>query len=164
MNWEQLGWSAAFPGRGYGNKVDVVVGDTDPSSYAILYFQRGRSVSVKLYGAWVLGGVVADEGWGQQRGGNPCWALGVPDGALSTPTQGWALPLGPGLQTETFVPRQRWGEQGTSGFSELKDPLAPWRGHGGLRGRDRLGLRPLTASPSPRRTNQPGQRRRGGHV
>ncbi|CAM9682017.1 unnamed protein product [Bubo scandiacus] len=37
-------------GRGYGSKVDVVVGETDHSSYAILYYQKGRSVSVKLYG------------------------------------------------------------------------------------------------------------------
>ncbi|NXS63013.1 CO8G protein, partial [Brachypteracias leptosomus] len=37
-------------GRGHGSRVDVVVGDTDYSSYAILYYQKGRSVSVKLYG------------------------------------------------------------------------------------------------------------------
>ncbi|XP_074747312.1 complement component C8 gamma chain isoform X2 [Strix uralensis] len=37
-------------GRGYGSKVDVVVGETDHSSYAILYYQKGRSISVKLYG------------------------------------------------------------------------------------------------------------------
>ncbi|NXA40475.1 CO8G protein, partial [Eudromia elegans] len=37
-------------GRGYRSKVDVVVGETDYSTYAILYFQRGRSISVKLYG------------------------------------------------------------------------------------------------------------------
>ncbi|XP_025962005.2 complement component C8 gamma chain [Dromaius novaehollandiae] len=37
-------------GRGYSSKVDVVVGQTDYSSYAILYYQRGRSISVKLYG------------------------------------------------------------------------------------------------------------------
>ncbi|NWI09282.1 CO8G protein, partial [Crypturellus soui] len=37
-------------GRGYGSKVDVVVGETDYSSYAILYYQKGRSISVKLYG------------------------------------------------------------------------------------------------------------------
>uniref|UniRef100_A0A672U9D9 Complement C8 gamma chain n=1 Tax=Strigops habroptila TaxID=2489341 RepID=A0A672U9D9_STRHB len=36
--------------RGHGSKVDVVVGETDHSSYAILYFQKGRSISVKLYG------------------------------------------------------------------------------------------------------------------
>uniref|UniRef100_A0A663NF65 Complement C8 gamma chain n=1 Tax=Athene cunicularia TaxID=194338 RepID=A0A663NF65_ATHCN len=40
----------SFPGRGYGRKVDVVVGETDHSSYAILYYQKGRSISVKLYG------------------------------------------------------------------------------------------------------------------
>ncbi|KAM6110316.1 LOW QUALITY PROTEIN: complement component C8 gamma chain [Pterocles gutturalis] len=37
-------------GRGYGSKVDMVVGETDHTSYAILYFQKGRSISVKLYG------------------------------------------------------------------------------------------------------------------
>ncbi|NXE11812.1 CO8G protein, partial [Lophotis ruficrista] len=37
-------------GRGYGSKVDVVVGETDHSSYAILYYQKGWSISVKLYG------------------------------------------------------------------------------------------------------------------
>ncbi|XP_061209007.1 complement component C8 gamma chain [Neopsephotus bourkii] len=37
-------------GRGHGSKVDVVVGETDHSSYAILYYQKGRSISVKLYG------------------------------------------------------------------------------------------------------------------
>ncbi|XP_054076141.1 complement component C8 gamma chain [Rissa tridactyla] len=37
-------------GRGYGSKVDVVVGETDYSTYAILYYQKGRSISVKLYG------------------------------------------------------------------------------------------------------------------
>ncbi|NXW48747.1 CO8G protein, partial [Nyctiprogne leucopyga] len=37
-------------GRGYGSRVDVVVGETDPSSFAILYYQKGRSISVKLYG------------------------------------------------------------------------------------------------------------------
>ncbi|NXP75790.1 CO8G protein, partial [Ramphastos sulfuratus] len=37
-------------GRGYGSKVDMVVGETDHSSYAILYYQKGRSISIKLYG------------------------------------------------------------------------------------------------------------------
>ncbi|NXX84598.1 CO8G protein, partial [Urocolius indicus] len=37
-------------GRGYGGTVDVLVGETDPSSYAILYYQQGHSISVKLYG------------------------------------------------------------------------------------------------------------------
>ncbi|KFQ78767.1 Complement component C8 gamma chain, partial [Phaethon lepturus] len=37
-------------GRGYGSKVDVLVGETDHSSYAILYYQKGQSISVKLYG------------------------------------------------------------------------------------------------------------------
>ncbi|XP_054249323.1 complement component C8 gamma chain [Indicator indicator] len=37
-------------GSGYGSKVDVVLGETDHSSYAILYYQKGHSISVKLYG------------------------------------------------------------------------------------------------------------------
>ncbi|KGL97464.1 Complement component C8 gamma chain, partial [Charadrius vociferus] len=37
-------------GRGYGSKVDVVVGETDHSTYAILYYQKGQNISVKLYG------------------------------------------------------------------------------------------------------------------
>ncbi|NXP04921.1 CO8G protein, partial [Thinocorus orbignyianus] len=37
-------------GRGYGSRVEMVVGETDHSTYAILYYQRGRSISVKLYG------------------------------------------------------------------------------------------------------------------
>ncbi|KFW70620.1 Complement component C8 gamma chain, partial [Pygoscelis adeliae] len=32
-------------GRGYGGKVGVVVGETDHSSYAILYYQKGQSIS-----------------------------------------------------------------------------------------------------------------------
>ncbi|NXG02158.1 CO8G protein, partial [Sakesphorus luctuosus] len=37
-------------GHGHGSKVDVVVGEADPSTFAIIYYQKGRSVSVKLYG------------------------------------------------------------------------------------------------------------------
>ncbi|XP_010219045.1 PREDICTED: complement component C8 gamma chain [Tinamus guttatus] len=37
-------------GRGYSSKVDVVVGETDYNTFAILYYQKGRSISVKLYG------------------------------------------------------------------------------------------------------------------
>uniref|UniRef100_A0A8D0KZX6 Complement C8 gamma chain n=1 Tax=Strix occidentalis caurina TaxID=311401 RepID=A0A8D0KZX6_STROC len=37
-------------GEGDWAGVDVVVGETDHSSYAILYYQKGRSISVKLYG------------------------------------------------------------------------------------------------------------------
>ncbi|NWI06204.1 CO8G protein, partial [Tichodroma muraria] len=32
------------------SKVDVVVGEADPSSFVILYYQKGHSISVKLYG------------------------------------------------------------------------------------------------------------------
>ncbi|NWI58370.1 CO8G protein, partial [Calyptomena viridis] len=37
-------------GRGYSSKVDVVVGEADPTVFAILYYQKGQSISVKLYG------------------------------------------------------------------------------------------------------------------
>ncbi|NWX15568.1 CO8G protein, partial [Aegotheles bennettii] len=58
MCWEirQRLAPAAAPGRfllkghAYNGKVDVVVAETDHSSYAILCYQRGRSISVKLYG------------------------------------------------------------------------------------------------------------------
>lgn len=49
------GLSRTSPGRGYGSKVDVVVAETDHSSYAILYYQKGRSISVKLYGELASG-------------------------------------------------------------------------------------------------------------
>ncbi|XP_026517906.2 complement component C8 gamma chain-like, partial [Terrapene carolina triunguis] len=35
---------------GRGSNVDVVVGETDYSSYAILYYQKLRKISIKLYG------------------------------------------------------------------------------------------------------------------
>ncbi|NXQ27285.1 CO8G protein, partial [Alaudala cheleensis] len=37
-------------GEGDCSKVDVVLGEADPSSFVILYFQKGHSISVKLYG------------------------------------------------------------------------------------------------------------------
>ncbi|KAK6494809.1 complement component C8 gamma chain-like [Huso huso] len=37
-------------GRGSGNDVDIVVGETDYQSYAILYYQQRRKITVKLYG------------------------------------------------------------------------------------------------------------------
>ncbi|NXH28673.1 CO8G protein, partial [Myiagra hebetior] len=58
MCWEikQLYLPTQAPGRfvlkGHrkSSKVDVVVGEADPSSFIILYYQTGRSISVKLYG------------------------------------------------------------------------------------------------------------------
>ncbi|XP_078498212.1 complement component C8 gamma chain [Lissotriton helveticus] len=35
--------------RGYKSNVDVVVGETDYSTYAVLYFQKQRTITVKLY-------------------------------------------------------------------------------------------------------------------
>ncbi|XP_075435219.1 complement component C8 gamma chain isoform X1 [Ascaphus truei] len=35
--------------RGYKGQLDVVVGETDHQSYAILYYQRQRKITVKLY-------------------------------------------------------------------------------------------------------------------
>ncbi|NXD02070.1 CO8G protein, partial [Certhia familiaris] len=37
-------------GEGDCSKVDVVVGEAHPSSFVILYYQKGHSISVKLYG------------------------------------------------------------------------------------------------------------------
>ncbi|NXR60298.1 CO8G protein, partial [Rhadina sibilatrix] len=37
-------------GHRKSSKVDVVVGEVDPSSFLILYYQKGRNISVKLYG------------------------------------------------------------------------------------------------------------------
>ncbi|NXK68815.1 CO8G protein, partial [Sylvietta virens] len=37
-------------GEGDCSKVDVVVGEADPSSFVILYYRKGRNISVKLYG------------------------------------------------------------------------------------------------------------------
>ncbi|XP_056361408.1 complement component C8 gamma chain [Oenanthe melanoleuca] len=37
-------------GQRKSSKVDVVVGEADASSFVILYYQKGRSISVKLYG------------------------------------------------------------------------------------------------------------------
>ncbi|NXK32266.1 CO8G protein, partial [Piprites chloris] len=61
MCWEirQRYLPAQAPGRfllkghGHSSKVDVVVGEMDPSSFVILYYQKGRSISVKLYGRTV---------------------------------------------------------------------------------------------------------------
>ncbi|CAM4570515.1 complement component C8 gamma chain isoform X1 [Lepidochelys kempii] len=36
--------------KGRGSNVDVVVGETDYNSYAILYYQKLRKISIKLYG------------------------------------------------------------------------------------------------------------------
>ncbi|KFO58565.1 Complement component C8 gamma chain, partial [Corvus brachyrhynchos] len=56
MCWEirQHYLPAQAPGRFLrrrkSSKVDVVVGEADPSSFTILYYQKGHSISVKLYG------------------------------------------------------------------------------------------------------------------
>ncbi|KAI1232000.1 hypothetical protein IHE44_0007044 [Lamprotornis superbus] len=63
MCWEirQHYLPAQAPGRfllkGHrkSSKVDVVVGEADASSFVILYYQKGRSISVKLYGRLGLG-------------------------------------------------------------------------------------------------------------
>ncbi|XP_009070918.1 PREDICTED: complement component C8 gamma chain, partial [Acanthisitta chloris] len=41
---------ATAPRHHSRSKVEMVVGEMDPSSYAILYYQKDRSISVKLYG------------------------------------------------------------------------------------------------------------------
>lgn len=62
-----------------------MVGETDHSSYAILYYQKGRSISVKLYGGSVLRGLWQMKDRGGRGVGNPCWAQGMPTGALEDP-------------------------------------------------------------------------------
>ncbi|KFQ06647.1 Complement component C8 gamma chain, partial [Leptosomus discolor] len=61
MCWEirQRYLPARAPGRFL---LKVVVAETDHSSYAILYYQKGQSISVKLYGrtSWVSD-VIADK-------------------------------------------------------------------------------------------------------
>uniref|UniRef100_A0A8V1A8R6 Complement C8 gamma chain n=1 Tax=Gallus gallus TaxID=9031 RepID=A0A8V1A8R6_CHICK len=37
-------------GRGYNSKMEVVVGEADPRSYAIIYYQDSQGLSAKLYG------------------------------------------------------------------------------------------------------------------
>lgn len=60
--------------------MDVVVGETDHSSYAILYYQKGRSISLKLYGGSVLGGL-----WRMKdRGGR---GVGTHDGLRGCPSE-----------------------------------------------------------------------------
>lgn len=54
-------WATPAPmsaiGRGYNSKMEVVVGEADPRSYAIIYYQDSQGLSVKLYGglAWGSG-------------------------------------------------------------------------------------------------------------
>ncbi|XP_026581293.1 complement component C8 gamma chain isoform X2 [Pseudonaja textilis] len=53
-NIKQNYFAGKAPGRfllkGRAAPVDVVVGETDYSSHAILYFQKNRKISAKLYG------------------------------------------------------------------------------------------------------------------
>ncbi|XP_032088427.1 complement component C8 gamma chain [Thamnophis elegans] len=53
-NIKQSYFARQTPGRfllkGRGAPVDVVVRETDYSSYAVLYFQKNRKISAKLYG------------------------------------------------------------------------------------------------------------------
>ncbi|NXP62169.1 CO8G protein, partial [Chloropsis cyanopogon] len=49
-------------GEGDCSKVDVVLGEADPSSFIILYYQKGHSISVKLYGRTsLLGDAIVDK-------------------------------------------------------------------------------------------------------
>lgn len=63
-NWTIL---SSFPGHRKSSKVDVVVGEADASSFVILYYQKGRSISVKLFGRLGLGASRQVKG----RGGKP---------------------------------------------------------------------------------------------
>uniref|UniRef100_A0A8C8RHR7 Complement C8 gamma chain n=1 Tax=Pelusios castaneus TaxID=367368 RepID=A0A8C8RHR7_9SAUR len=50
QNYRSTKAKGRFLLKGRGSNVDVVVGETDYSSYAILYYQKLRKISVKLYG------------------------------------------------------------------------------------------------------------------
>lgn len=129
------------------------MGETDHSSYVILYYQKGRSISVKLYGGLAPGDLgQADEGW--QRGGKSVMGFGY---APEDPNTG--MGAGPyGAQSlESFVPRccrrgaRKWLLQAGSALGlELC-----CGGHRELWGRDR---RADSISPALHRTDQPGQR------
>ncbi|XP_061460037.1 complement component C8 gamma chain [Rhineura floridana] len=53
-NIKQIYFPTKIPGRfllkGRGSPVDVAVGETDYSSYTIVYYQKARKISAKLYG------------------------------------------------------------------------------------------------------------------
>lgn len=77
-----------------------MVGETDHSSYAILYYQKGRSISVKLYGGSVFWGLWHMKDVGGRKVGNLGWDQELPAGALEHPGTGMGVPKGPG---------PRWG-------------------------------------------------------
>lgn len=108
------------------------MGETDHSTYAILYYQKGRSISVKLYGGSVLRNL------GSRRVGNPCWAQGMPAIAPEDPEVGMESLHAAQSSSGGFWPQTLWREEPVPSFSELKDPLAlslAMGGHGGLWGR-----------------------------
>lgn len=93
------------------------MGETDHSSYAILYYQKGRSVSVKLYGVWVgARGLTAEEGQGWQSGGDLAGLRGLRPQPHRTQTQEWGLPKGPSPQMED-CPQMLQGGAGKGGTS-----------------------------------------------
>lgn len=100
------------------------VGETDHSSYAILYYQKGQSISVKLYGGSAPGGLWQMKDGGSSRVGNLCWALGLPARAPEDPDIGMGSPHGAGAQMESFVLKSCKGGRSGNQLSELKEPLA----------------------------------------
>lgn len=87
IDWDYWAILSSFPGHRGSSKVDVVVGEADPSSFVILYYQKGRNISVKLYGRLGLG---AGEGQGGKPvlgSGEASWSLGGPNTGMGvTPT------------------------------------------------------------------------------
>lgn len=89
----------SFAGHRKSSKVDVVVGEADPSSFIILYYQKGRSISVKLYGGSGLGASwqvkdrggkpVLDSGDACQNLGGPSMAMGVTPQLENCPQMLW---------------------------------------------------------------------------
>lgn len=92
-----------------------MVGEADPSSFMILYYQKGRSISVKLYGRFGL----RASGQVKDRGGKPV----LDSEALEDPTREWRS-----LPSWTIVPRCCGGAgKGGTGTPLLRteSPLGP---------------------------------------
>lgn len=90
--------------RGTRGPVDVVVGDTDYRGFAVLYLERARQLSVKLYGTSRGSGSACPQG---------CWV-------------GWVGPLLP--PPCPCPPAQMWGQNGTGKWGSrggLQPPERP---------------------------------------
>lgn len=87
----------------------MVVGETDHSSYAILYYQKGQSISVKLYGGSAPRGLWQMKDGRSSRVGNLCWAVGLPARAPEDPDIGMGSPHGARCPNGEFCPQKLQG-------------------------------------------------------